>query len=182
VVLVCSILIIFWAGPFPSQLYDADDADAQNEVGKLIAQEGQEFGSVTGRPRRTGWIDIPALRRAIQINGIHGLCLTKLDVLDKLDQVKICTQYVDDQNKTHHISPQDAVVLGKCQPIFEALEGWKTSTYGITAWNELPEAAQAYIKRLEALLNVQIDIVSTGPDRKHTIGLHNFHNHGISID
>ncbi len=170
------------AGAFPSQLYDADDMQAQDETGKLIAQEGKEFGSVTGRPRRTGWIDIPALRRAIQINGINGLCLTKLDVLDKLAEVKICTHYIDKENTIHHISPQDSYVLGQCQPMFETLQGWQISTYGVTAWNKLPAAAQAYIQKIEALLNIQIDIVSTGPDRKHTIGLHNFHQYGINID
>jgi adenylosuccinate synthase len=158
------------SGPFPSQLYDADDESAQDEIGKFIAKEGHEFGSVTGRPRRTGWIDIPALKRAIQINGIRGLCMTKLDVFDKLEHVKICTHYMLDGKKID-ISPQGASVMQKCTPVFETMQGWMSSTYGITNFSELPAAAAKYIERVQELLEVNIDIVSTGPDRVHTIKL-----------
>jgi len=163
------------AGPFPSQLYDPDNEHAQDEIGKFLAKEGNEFGSVTGRPRRTGWIDLPALKRAVQINGIRGLCITKLDVLDKLSEIKLCTHYLINGEK-HDISPQGSIELNKCEPVFEVLEGWKTSTYGITNWNELPAQAIKYLQRIQELLEVNIDIVSTGPDRIHTITLNPFFN------
>ncbi|MFM2344680.1 MAG: adenylosuccinate synthase [Pseudomonadota bacterium] len=161
------------AGPFPSQLYDADDENAQDEIGKFIAKEGNEFGSVTGRPRRTGWIDIPALKRAIQINGVKGICITKLDVLDKLKEVKICTHYVHNGIECN-VSPQGATELAQCTPVFETIEGWQTSTYGVTSWDKLPAQAQKYLQRVQQLLGINIDIVSTGPDRVHTIKLNNF--------
>lgn len=148
------------AGPFPTELHD--------DTGKEIAQRGNEFGSVTGRPRRCGWLDIVALRRSVQINSISGFCLTKLDVLDQLPVIKICTHYkYDDQEVA--ILPMDARILGKCIPIYEEMPGWQESTFGVKTLDDLPEKAKAYIKRIEELLEIPIDIISTGPDRNQTI-------------
>ncbi len=148
------------SGPFPTELC--------NEVGSEIAERGHEFGSVTGRPRRCGWLDIVALRRSIQINSISGFCLTKLDVLDNLDTIKLCTHYHYDGSQVD-ILPMDARILEKCTPIYEELPGWKQSTCGLTSLEVLPSNAVAYLKRIEELLEIPIDIISTGPDRNQTI-------------
>jgi adenylosuccinate synthase len=148
------------SGPFPTELF--------NDIGKRLAEAGDEFGSVTGRPRRCGWLDITALRRSIQMNSISGFCLTKLDVLDGLTTVKICTHYLYGGNKVN-ILPMNARILDKCTPIYEELPGWGSSTFGVKSLDELPTNALAYIKRIEELLEVPIDIVSTGPDRQQTI-------------
>lgn len=150
------------SGPFPTELFD--------HIGKQIAEKGREFGSVTGRPRRCGWLDIVALRRSVQINSISGFCLTKLDVLDDLDVIKLCTHYLYN-GKRLDILPMDARILDKCVPVYEELPGWKTSTYGLTSLETLPAHAMTYIKRIEELLEIPIDIISTGPDRNQTITL-----------
>jgi len=150
------------SGPFPTELFD--------EVGARIADRGREFGSVTGRPRRCGWLDIVALRRSVQINSLSGFCLTKLDVLDGLETVKLCTHYRYDGQQVD-ILPMDARILDKCTPIYEELPGWQGSTYGATSLESLPANALAYIKRVEELLEIPIDIISTGPDRNQTITL-----------
>ncbi|MCG5073493.1 adenylosuccinate synthase [Paraburkholderia tagetis] len=156
------------AGPFPSELYDADNADRQEEVGLTLAKVGKEFGSVTGRPRRTGWLDAAALRRSIQINGVTGLCITKLDVLDGLDEVKLCVGYKID-GKDVDILPRGASQVAACEPVYETFEGWKESTIGITQWDALPKSAQAYLARVQEVAGVPVDMVSTGPDRDETI-------------
>ncbi|MCB1644171.1 MAG: adenylosuccinate synthase [Pseudomonadales bacterium] len=140
------------SGPFPTELFDA--------VGSHLASKGNEFGSTTGRPRRCGWFDAYALRRVIQINSISGLCITKLDVLDGLESVSLCTDYdlTDPQNP---------------QPVYETLPGWSDSTVGVTRVEDLPENARAYLKKIEACCGAPIDIISTGPDRDHTILLKN---------
>lgn len=150
------------SGPFPSELFD--------DVGKGIAERGREFGSVTGRPRRCGWLDIVALRRSVQINSISGFCLTKLDVLDGLDTIKICTHYQYDGREVA-ILPMDARILDKCIPIYEEMPGWKESTFGLKTLESLPSNATKYIKRIEELVETPIDIISTGPDRNQTITL-----------
>jgi adenylosuccinate synthase len=147
-------------GPFPTELFD--------QTGERIAERGNEFGSVTGRPRRCGWLDIVALRRSIQINSVSGFCLTKLDVLDGLETLKICTHY-QYEGKTLDILPMDARILGKCIPIYEEMPGWKESTFGLKTMAALSANAKAYIKRIEELLQIPIDIISTGPDRNQTI-------------
>ncbi|MBC6427920.1 MAG: adenylosuccinate synthase [Cellvibrionales bacterium] len=135
------------AGPFPTEL--------SCPAGQHLAQHGNEFGTTTGRARRTGWFDAVALRRAAQINSISGLCLTKIDVLDGLETVKICTDYTGDtQTPT---------------PLYEELPGWSQTTRGITDWDLLPTAAQNYVRRLETLSGVPIDIISTGAERGHCI-------------
>lgn len=156
------------SGPFPSELYDADNPKHQSPVGIELANVGKEFGSVTGRPRRTGWLDAAALRRSIQINGVTGLCITKLDVLDGLDEVRLCVGYKID-GKDVDILPRGAVEVARCEPVYETFSGWKTSTVGITRWDDLPETARAYLTRVQEVAGIPIDMVSTGPDRDETI-------------
>jgi adenylosuccinate synthase len=150
------------SGPFPTELFD--------RIGQSIAEKGREFGSVTGRPRRCGWLDIVALRRSVHINSLSGFCITKLDVLDGLETIKLCTHYAYDGEQVD-ILPMDARILDKCSPIYEELPGWKESTFGITQLESLPDNAVRYIKRIEELLGIPIDIISTGPDRNQTITL-----------
>jgi len=159
------------SGPFPSELYDADNTACQDPVGLELATVGKEFGSVTGRPRRTGWLDVAALKRSIQINGISGLCITKLDVLDSLESVSLCVGYTVD-GKSVDILPRGAVAVAKCEPIYETFPGWRTSTVGVQQWDALPVQAQEYLRRVEALAGIPIHMVSTGPDRDETILLH----------
>ncbi len=156
------------AGPFPSELYDADNPQRQEAIGVTLANVGKEFGSVTGRPRRTGWLDAAALRRSIQINGVSGLCITKLDVLDGLDEVKLCVGYKVD-GKDADLLPRGASEVARCEPVYETFGGWKESTIGITQWGRLPANAQAYLSRVQEVAGVPIDMVSTGPDRDETI-------------
>ncbi|CAI8694455.1 adenylosuccinate synthase [Burkholderia cepacia] len=156
------------SGPFPSELYDADNPQRQDQVGVTLANVGKEFGSVTGRPRRTGWLDAAALRRSIQINGVSGLCMTKLDVLDGLDEVKLCVGYKID-GKDVDILPRGAADVARCEPVYETFSGWKESTVGIKTWEALPANAQAYLSRVQEVAGVPVDMVSTGPDRDETI-------------
>ncbi|KTT13309.1 adenylosuccinate synthetase [Pseudomonas oryzihabitans] len=151
------------SGPFPTELFD--------ETGAYLAKQGHEFGSVTGRPRRCGWFDAVILRRSIEINSISGLCLTKLDVLDGLETVRICTGYQDAAGNLLAEAPTDADSYAGLQPIYEDLPGWSESTVGAQSIEALPANAQAYIRRIAELVGAPIDIVSTGPDRKETIVL-----------
>lgn len=156
------------AGPFPTELHD--------ETGQHIAKRGNEFGSVTGRPRRCGWLDMVILRRSIQLNSISGLCVTKLDVLDELDTIRICTKYRLHGQEISEL-PIDMNDLAACEPIYEEFPGWKTSTIGAQSFASLPEKAKAYLLRIEELAETPIDIISTGADRNHTIVLrHPFEN------
>lgn len=148
------------SGPFPTEL--------ENDVGERLRQRGHEFGSVTGRPRRCGWFDAAALKRAVQINGLSGLCITKLDVLDGLETLRVCTGYRI-KGTVVDVLPYGADSIADCEPIFEDHAGWQQSTFGVKAWDELPTAAQTYLKRIETLVGTSIDLVSTGPDREETI-------------
>ena len=152
------------SGPFPSELDTADG------VGKHLSAVGHEFGTVTGRARRCGWFDAALLKRSIQINGVSGMCLTKLDVLDGLAMLKICIGYRLG-NKTVDIFPVGAEDAARCEPIYEELPGWTESTVGAKSLAALPANARAYVKRIEELVGVPIDMVSTGPDREETIVL-----------
>lgn len=152
------------SGPFPSEL-PTDDG-----VGKHLSAVGHEFGTVTGRPRRCGWFDAALLRRSVQINGVSGMCLTKLDVLDGLTELKICTGYRIDGRQVD-IFPVGAEDAGRCVPIYETMPGWSQATVGAKTLAGLPANARAYIKRIEELVGVPIDMVSTGPDREETIVL-----------
>ncbi|WP_050477221.1 adenylosuccinate synthase [Herbaspirillum rhizosphaerae] len=152
------------SGPFPAEL----PTDAG--VGKHLASVGHEFGTVTGRARRCGWFDAALLKRSVQINGVSGMCLTKLDVLDGLESLKLCTGYTLN-GKTVDIFPVGAEEAAACQPIYEEMPGWKESTVGVQSLDGLPANARAYIKRIEELVGVPIDMISTGPDREETIVL-----------
>ena len=152
------------AGPFPAELSTGDG------VGKHLSAVGNEFGTVTGRPRRCGWFDAALLRRFMQINGISGLCLTKLDVLDGLQTLKLCIGY-QLGDKTLDVFPVGANDAAHCIPVYEEMAGWSESTVGIRSMGGLPANALAYIKRIEQLVGVPIDMVSTGPDREETIVL-----------
>ena len=132
-------------GPFPTELYDA--VEKQDPVGKHMADRGHEFGSVTGRARRCGWFDAAALKRSIQINGISGLCITKLDVLDGVEELKICTGYKLD-GKLSDILPVGADDLARCEPVYESMPGWMDDTVGIVALEKLPATARAYLTRI----------------------------------
>ncbi|HWD22802.1 MAG TPA: adenylosuccinate synthase [Burkholderiales bacterium] len=147
-------------GPFPTELVDG--------VGELLRQRGQEFGATTGRPRRTGWFDAAALKRSIQLNGVSGLCITKLDVLDGVEAVKICVGY-EVEGRMSDILPVGAEELERCVPVYEELPGWQESTVGVKAYERLPKAARAYLQRIEELCAVPVDLISTGADREETI-------------
>ena len=152
------------SGPFPTELFD--------DTGKHLATKGNEFGSVTGRARRTGWFDAAALKRSSQLNGVTGLCVTKLDVLDGLASVKICVGYREKGASgapTIDMLPFGAEAVGNLEPVFEEMGGWSDSTYGVRDWDGLPVNAQRYLERLEQLVGAPVDIVSTGPDRDETI-------------
>lgn len=149
-------------GPFPTELNDA--------IGEYLCTKGHEFGSVTGRRRRCGWFDAVAMRRSIMINSISALCLTKLDVLDDLDEIKICVAY----RKNGEIiksSPMAAADYEGIEPVYETMPGWKQSTYGVKSMDELPEAAKNYIRRLLEVTEMELAVISTGPDRDETIVL-----------
>ena len=148
------------SGPFPTELFD--------ETGLRLAERGHEFGATTGRPRRCGWFDAVALRTAVNINSVSGLCLTKLDVLDGLEEISVCVGYTNDAGETV-ANPIDAVDYESLRPVYETLPGWSESTVGLKSLDALPANARAYISRLEALVGAPIDIISTGPDREETI-------------
>ena len=152
------------SGPFPTEL----PMDEPGTVGHHLSTIGQERGTVTGRARRCGWLDAAALKRAIIINGVSGLCITKLDVLDGLDEIKVCVGY-DRNGKRVDILPLDADEITDCQPIYDTFPGWSGSTAGITQWDELPLNARRYLERVQEFIGAPIDMVSTGPDRDHTI-------------
>jgi adenylosuccinate synthase len=147
-------------GPFPTELTD--------EIGATLARRGNEFGSVTGRPRRCGWLDVPALRRSFELNGVAGQCITKLDVLDGLREIRIATHYEVDGERVD-LMPAGADAVGRCVPVYETLPGWQESTLGAKSFSALPDAARAYLARVEQLTGVPIAMVSTGADRDETI-------------
>lgn len=155
------------SGPFPTELvYDAA-SDTGDAVGRHLGTVGHEFGASTGRQRRCGWFDAEILRRAVDVNSVSGICLTKLDVLDGLDEIKICVGY--EQADSGCVGASDAVAYEQLKPIYETMPGWTESTVGKTSLDQLPENALNYIKRIEQLIGCPIDIVSTGPDRAETI-------------
>jgi adenylosuccinate synthase len=152
------------AGPFPTELLD--------ENGAYLAQRGHEFGSTTGRPRRCGWFDAPALRRSVVMNSLTSLCITKLDVLDELDAIRIAVGYRVDGEPMESL-PIGAEAVADCQPIYEEMPGWRSSTVGAPTIDDLPAAARAYLRRIEEIVDVPVDMISTGPDRNQTIILRN---------
>lgn len=148
------------SGPFPTELFD--------EMGEHLARRGDEFGATTGRPRRCGWFDAVALRRSRQINSLSGLCITKLDVLDGLDTIQLCVGYRS-EGEVRLTPPVGAEAIAACEPVYEEMPGWKESTSGIKEYAKLPAPARAYLKRIETITEVPIDMVSTGADRSETI-------------
>ena len=150
------------AGPFPTEL--------SCDVGEHLGVKGHEFGATTGRSRRCGWFDAVLMRRSRQVNGLTSLCLTKLDVLDGLEELKICNAY-SFRGKQVSVAPVGADASAESEPIYETMPGWSENTQGITEFEKLPKAAQNYILRLQDLVEVPIDIISTGPDRDETIVL-----------
>ncbi len=149
-------------GPMPTQLDDA--------VGKHLAEKGKEFGTVTGRPRRCGWFDVAAMRRSVQVNSLTALCITKLDILDGLDEIKMCIGY-ELNGKRLEVPPIDSEQYEHCKPIYESVPGWKDITYGITQWDDLPAAAQHYLEVIAKHLKTPITLLSTGPERQQMVEL-----------
>ncbi|MGH8481826.1 MAG: adenylosuccinate synthase [Nevskiaceae bacterium] len=152
------------SGPFPTE--------QDNDIGQHLRDKGDEYGTVTRRPRRCGWFDAVAARRSIFLNSMSGLVVTKLDVMDELQVVRICTGYTVD-GKPQETVPIGAEGLEKVEPVYEEMPGWQTSTVGMTRFEELPEKARRYLKRLEETTGAEVAIISTGPDRAHTIIRHN---------
>ena len=150
------------AGPFPTELDDA--------CGQHMGDRGHEFGATTGRKRRCGWLDLVALKRSLNINSVSGLCITKLDVLDGLETIKLAVAYRYHGNEIT-IPPAGADNFGACDPVYIEMPGWQESTIGVKSWDELPDAAIAYLRKIEEICEVPIAIVSTGPDRTETIVL-----------
>jgi adenylosuccinate synthase len=148
------------AGPFPTELND--------DVGAFLSKRGNEFGATTGRARRCGWFDAVIMRRSNQLNGVTGLCVTKLDVLDGLDTIRVCTAYRY-AGQTRQTPPSGAEALAQCEPVYDAMPGWKESTLGVRSFDKLPGNAQKYLKRIEELTESRIDIISTGAERDDTI-------------
>ncbi len=148
------------AGPFPTELFD--------EMGEHLAKRGHEFGATTGRPRRCGWFDAVSLRRAIQINSVTGLCITKLDVLDGLDTIRLCVSYTSGGTQ-HDTPPVGAESYEACQPVYVEMPGWTESTVGVKRLEDLPPNARDYLNRIEEVVGAPVDIVSTGPERDETI-------------
>lgn len=148
------------SGPFPTELLDA--------TGEELRRKGNEFGAVTGRPRRCGWFDGAALRRAVQINGLRGLAVMKLDVLDGMETVKLGVGYTVDGQPVD-LMPYGADAAARCEPVYEEFPGWKESTFGVTKWEDLPLSARQYLQRLSEVAGCPIALVSTGPDRNQTI-------------
>ena len=148
------------AGPFPTELFDAD--------GDHLGEKGHEFGATTGRKRRCGWLDMVALKRSFDVNSVTGICITKLDVLDGMERIRVCTGY-DLDGEQLSAPPTTSDVLERCRPSYLDLPGWKESTMGATSFDALPENARAYLAKIEELSELPIDVISTGPDRAHTI-------------
>ncbi|MCL4457405.1 MAG: adenylosuccinate synthase [Nitrospirae bacterium] len=149
-------------GPFPTEL--------KNALGEAIRQKGGEFGATTGRPRRCGWLDILILKHAIRINGLTGLAITKLDILDGFDRLKICVGYKY-KGKRYAEFPKEIEVLNNCEPVYETVDGWKESTLGIKDFSKLPANARKYIKTIEKILGIKVHIISTGQKRDEIIVL-----------
>jgi adenylosuccinate synthase len=151
-------------GPFPTELNDA--------MGEQLRKVGQEFGATTGRPRRTGWFDAVALREAVRVNGMTGLAITKMDVLNDLDIIKICTAYAW-RGELLEDFPRDPDVLRECKPVYEEIEGWQSDITGITRVEDLPSKAAEYIRKLEEVTACPVVLISVGPRRDQTIQLKN---------
>ena len=151
------------SGPFPSELTD--------DVGRGLGERGKEFGTTTGRPRRCGWFDGVLVRQSVKINGINGIALTKLDILDGMEELKVCTGYMIDGEKFDHL-PASSVRQAKAEPIYEVMEGWTKSTQGARSWADLPATAIKYIRRIEEIIDAPVALLSTSPKREDVILVH----------
>ena len=151
------------SGPFPTELHD--------DVGKGLGERGREFGTVTGRPRRCGWFDAVMVRQAVKVNGIDGIALTKADVLDGMDELKVCTGYRIDGESLDHL-PASSVQQAKVEPVYEVMEGWSETTRGARSWADLPATAVKYIRRIEEIIGAPVAMLSTSPEREDTILVH----------
>ena len=149
-------------GPFPTEIHDA--------VGEALRQKGGEYGATTGRPRRCGWLDLVGLRHALRVNGLTGLAITKLDILDDLEKIKVCVAYKYG-NHVHEDIPKDISLIEGAEPVYEEMEGWKETTIGITTFKKLPKNAQRYVRYMKKKLGVNIDMISTGQRREELIML-----------
>jgi adenylosuccinate synthase len=147
-------------GPFPTEIPGSE--------AESLRERGSEYGATTGRPRRCGWFDAVAVRHAVRVNGFDTLAITKLDVLDELDAIPVCTGYRF-EGETLTEMPSDSSVLEGCEPVYETLPGWKAPTAGVRDWTALPEKARGYLERLSELVGAEIGLVSTGPDREQTV-------------
>ncbi|MFZ5502574.1 MAG: adenylosuccinate synthase [Pseudomonadota bacterium] len=156
------------SGPFPTELYDAEEK--RDPIGEGLAKRGHEFGATTGRPRRCGWFDAAAMKRSIQINGVTGLCITKLDVMDGMETIRIGVGYKINGVESD-ILPPGADLLEDCQAIYEEMPGWSDSTLGVKKYQDLPKAARNYLERIAEVCGVPVDMASTGPERDETIVL-----------
>jgi len=150
------------SGPFPTEIKDS--------LGNMLREKGGEYGATTGRPRRCGWLDMVVLRHSVRVNGLNGIVITKLDVLDGLDKIKICTHYKY-KGKIYEDFPKEINIVEECEPYYEEFEGWNTTTIGIRDFNKLPKAARAYIKKIEKMLGVEVQLISTGQRRDEIIQL-----------
>jgi adenylosuccinate synthase len=149
-------------GPFPSE----DTGD----LGKLLRDRGQEYGAVTRRSRRCGWMDLPVLRYSAALNGLDSLIITKLDVLDALDEIPVCVGYEHEGTQLQEIPPQ-ADAMAKLRPVYRNFPGWKQSTFGVTRYADLPQPARAYLEFIQEQMGIEISLISTGPEREQTIVL-----------
>jgi len=156
------------AGPFPTELYNSEGMECHS--GKHMAEKGNEFGSTTGRPRRTGWFDGVVVQHAVRINGVTGLAITKMDVLDGLEEVKLCVAYELDGERLESV-PACCKQLEAVEPVYETLPGWSENTFGATSMEQLPANARALLKRIEEVCDCPVTMLSTGPDRSHIIHL-----------
>lgn len=148
------------SGPFPTEIKDS--------LGDMLREKGGEYGATTGRPRRCGWLDMVVLKHSARINGLTGIVITKLDVLDDLKTIKICTSYKY-KGKTYEDLPKEINIIEECEPLYKEVEGWNTSTVGTRYFDKLPEAAQTYIKEIETMLGLEVQLISTGQKRDETI-------------
>ncbi len=152
------------SGPFPTELKD--------EIGQGLGERGHEFGTTTGRPRRCGWFDAALVRQSVMVNGINGIALTKLDVLDGMSELKVCTGYMVDGKFIDHL-PASTTKQASLEPIYETMEGWSETTYGARSWADLPATAIKYVRRIEELIGAPVALLSTSPEREDTILVHN---------
>jgi len=151
------------SGPFPTELED--------ETGQRLGERGREFGTVTGRARRCGWFDAVLVRQSVKVNGIHGIALTKLDVLDGIEELKVCTGYRIDGEFLDHL-PASSVGQARVEPVYESMEGWSESTQGARSWADLPATTIKYIRRIEELIDAPVALLSTSPEREDTVLVH----------